>query len=224
VLISAIIPTWCEQSVIAATVSAAARVADEVIVADAGSPDETAQRARQAGARVITCAKGRGLQLSAGARVARGDVLLFLHADAVLAPGARERLIAVLEDPAVIGGNFRLCFVPASAAALFFAWANHVRRKRLAIYYGDSGVFVRRSNYDALGGFKPLPVLEDYEFIRRLERHGRTAYLRDTTITVSARRFEAAPARTLLIWAALQTLYSCGVGPERLSRWYQDIR
>jgi rSAM/selenodomain-associated transferase 2 len=224
VLISAIVPTWCEEILIGRAVRSAARVADEIIVADAASPDRTAQLARAAGAVVVTTAKSRGLQLCAGAQAARGDVLLFLHADAQLARGARERLLAALADPAIVGGNFRLRFVPDSPAAAFFAWANHLRRAWLRIYYGDSGVFVRRSVYEELGGFKALPLLEDYEFIRRLERRGKTAYLTDSIIDVSARRFQAAPARTLLSWTMLQTLYSCGVSPERLARWYQDTR
>jgi rSAM/selenodomain-associated transferase 2 len=220
VLISAIIPTWCEEAVIGRAVQAAARVADEIFVVDAASPDETASLARAAGATVVTSARGRGAQLCAGARAARGDVFLFLHADAQLGRDAREQLLTALQDPAVIGGNFRLRFVPESPAAALFAWANHVRRVRLGIYYGDSGVFVRRSVYEELGGFKSLPLFEDYEFIRRLERRGKTAYLTAAAIEVSARRFQDAPARTLLTWALLQTLYSCGVSPERLARFY----
>jgi rSAM/selenodomain-associated transferase 2 len=222
-LISAIIPTWCEEASIARAVASAARIADEVIVVDARSPDGTVACATAAGARVLTSQKGRGAQLCLGASAARGEVLLFLHADAELSSGAREAMLEALADPAVIGGNFRLRFVPRSPAARLFAWANHVRRVYLNLYYGDSGVFVRRAVYDALGGFKSLPLLEDYEFVRRLERYGKTTYLR-IDIRVSARRFEAAPARTLLTWAIVQGLYSLGVAPDRLVRWYRDVR
>lgn len=223
-MISAIIPTWCEAANIGRAVTEAARIADEVIVVDAGSPDQTVERARLAGARVLISEKGRGRQLGAGANNARGEVLLFLHADAELAVGARERMLHALSDPSVVGGNFRLRFSPRSAAAALFSWMNHVRRVHLAIYYGDSGVFVRRDVYDQLGGFKPMPLLEDYEFIRRLERYGKTVYLRDTEISVSARRFQGAPARTALVWAAVQSLYSLGLSPSRLARWYADVR
>ena len=115
--------------------------------------------------------------------------------------------------------------MPGSFAAGLFTWANHARRRWLRIYYGDSAIFVRRRTYDALGGFRELPILEDYELVRRLERHGRTAYVRDVEVHVSARRFERAPLRTLALWTWIQLLYSAfGVSPARLARHYADIR
>jgi rSAM/selenodomain-associated transferase 2 len=222
--ISAVIPAWNEEAGIAAAVAAARAVADEVIVADAGSPDGTAARARAAGATVVTAARGRGPQLQAGAAAARGEVLLFLHADALLAPGARGAILEALRDPAVVGGNFRLVFVPRTRWARVFSLANDLRRRWLRIYYGDSGLFVRRGAFEALGGFRPLPLFEDYELVRRLERRGRTVYLRAVEVTASARRFAAAPVRTLFLWTLLQVLYSAGVPPARLARLYRDLR
>jgi hypothetical protein len=121
----------------------------------------------------------------------------------------------------VLGGNFLLRFEPSTRAARVFSWANDVRRRRLGIYYGDSAVFMRRSAYDALGGFRPMPLFEDYELFRRLEGLGQTAYIREVEVTASARRFERAPARTLLLWSLLQVLYSMGASPERLARLYR---
>jgi rSAM/selenodomain-associated transferase 2 len=218
--ISVVIPTWCEGHEIAEAVACARRVGDEVIVADGGSPDGTARIAEEAGARVVHAPKGRGAQLDAGARAATGDVLLFLHADARLPEAAREAIIDALRSPDVQGGNFFVRFEPATRAARLFTWANHVRREWLSIYYGDSAPFVRRSVYIALGGFKPLPIFEDYELVRRLERRGLTAYVRDVEVRVSARRFQQAPLRTLGIWTMLQTLYSVGVSAHRLARFY----
>jgi rSAM/selenodomain-associated transferase 2 len=222
--LSVVIPTWCEESSIERAVQAAARVGDEVIVADGGSPDRTVERAHAAGARVISAPAGRGPQLHAGALAARGDILLFLHADALLAPEARDAVLRALADPAVLGGNFRLRFDSANLAARIFSWANHLRRRWLRIYYGDSGLFLRRMTYQALGGFRPLPLFEDYELTRRLERAGRTVYLDDVEIRVSARRFERSPLTTLLVWTALQVLYSAGASAERLSRLYHRQR
>ena len=221
---SAVIPTWCERGAIAGAVATAARVADEVIVADAGSPDDTAAIARAAGARVVDAPRGRGRQLATGAAAARGDVLLFVHADARLPPAARAAIERALADPEVGGGNFRLRFEPATAWARLFSRADDLRRRWLRIYYGDSGLFVRRAVYDALGGYRPLPILEDHDLARRLERATRTVYLREVAIVASARRFEGAPVRTLAIWAAIQGLASAGVAPERLARLYADLR
>ena len=222
--ISVIIPTWCEAARIGLAIQQAAAFAEEVIVADAGSPDGTAERARDGGAIVVHAPKGRGPQLHAGARAARGDVLLFLHADAELGAGARAAIAKALRDPAVLGGNFHLRFDAETLAARTFTWVNHLRRRWLAIYYGDSAVFVRREAYESLGGFRPLPLLEDYDFVRRLERAGPTAYLRDVSVQVSARRFEGRPWRTLALWVIIQSLYSLGVTPERLARLYRDHR
>lgn len=221
--ITVVIPTWCEARSIAYSVRSALAVGDDVIVADASSPDGTAAVAQAAGARVVTAPRSRGAQLHAGAVAARGDVLLFLHADTLLPSQARAAIHEALDDSAVVGGNFYLQFVPRSFAARLFTGVNDLRRRWLGIYYGDSGLFVRRSVYERLGGFRALPILEDYEFVRRLERSGPTVYLRQIVIEASARRFETSPVRTLVVWTLIQTLYSVfQVSPRRLAKFYSD--
>lgn len=222
--ISAVIPTLHEAEVIADAVRAARAVADEVVVADADSGDETTDRAAEAGARVVLGSRGRGAQLAAGARAATGDVLLFLHADCTLPPAARRAMASALADARVVGGNFRLVFTPSSPSARLFAWANDVRRRWLRIYYGDSAPFMRRATYEALGGFATWPLFEDYDLLQRLERHGPTVYVRDVVVTASARRFAGRPLRTLGLWTALQALYGLGVAPARLARFYKALR
>ncbi len=222
--LSVVIPAWNEAASIGAAVDSARSFADEVIVADAGSPDGTAERAAAAGAIVVVAPKGRGHQLRAGATRASGDVFLFLHADVTLPAGARRAVEQALVDTATVGGNFRLRFEPASFAARVFTAANDVRRRLFRIYYGDSAIFVRAATYTTLGGFHALPVLEDYDFVRRLERAGPTAYVRDVVAIASSRRFLDAPIRTLFVWTALQVLFSLGVSAERLARFYVDSR
>jgi rSAM/selenodomain-associated transferase 2 len=223
--IAAIIPTFCEAQNIGAAVDAARAIADEVIVADGGSPDDTAEIARARGATVVSCDKGRGRQLHAGARLATSEVLLFLHADAMLGAEARAAMLTRLLDPGVVGGNFLLEFEGPSRFAPLFSFANDLRRRLFAVYYGDSAIFVRRTTYEALGGFKPFPIFEDHEFVRRLERRGRTVYIRDCKVRVSSRRYEHAPVAALLNWALLHTLYSIGsVHPDHLARLYTDFR
>jgi rSAM/selenodomain-associated transferase 2 len=222
--ISVVIPAWCEAAVIAESVRAAAAIGDEVIVADACSPDATTELAARAGARVVQAERGRGAQLNAGAGAAKGDLLLFLHADARLGPGAREALLSALRDPQVVGGNFRVAFVPARGAARLFTTLYDVRRRLTGIYYGDSAIFVRRETYRQLGGFDPIPLMEDYEFVRRMRRAGRTVHLHGVIVEASARRFAAAPLRTFLLWGMIHVLYALGVPPARLARRYADLR
>lgn len=222
--ISIIIPTWCEAAAIADTIAAARECAHEIIVADAGSDDGTVDVAREAGAIVVRSAmKGRGPQMDAGARAASGDVLLFLHADARLPPDAQSAIESALADPRIGGGNFGLRFVPRTMLGEVFGAVNFVRRFA-GVYYGDSAIFVRREVYAELGGFRPLPLFEDYEFARRLERSKKTCFLWKLPVEVSDRRYAQQPLRTIAIWAALQALYSAGVSPEWLARFYADIR
>lgn len=222
--LSIVIPTWNEAPLIADAVASAYRLADEVIVADAGSPDGTAVVADSAGAKVVGAVKGRGPQLDVGARAAGGDVLLFLHADARLPPRARNAVLESLSDPRVVGGNFLIRFLPESWFTRYLVPANDLRRMVTRRFYGDSAIFVRRSVYEKLGGFRPWPLFEDYEFSTRLRKAGRCAYIRHVSVYASARRFEGREIRTLFTWMGLQSLYTLGFCPDRLARHYPDVR
>jgi rSAM/selenodomain-associated transferase 2 len=222
--LSAIIPTFCEASGIGRTVTHCLAFADEVIVADGGSPDATQQNALAAGAQVVVSRKGRGPQLNVGALAASGDTLIFVHADTLLPATARAALARALADPAIVGGNFKLRFVPSTRAGRFYAAANHYRRRAFAVYYGDSCIFVRTSVFRELGGFRELALFEDQELVQRLEAHGRTHYETQVEAASSSRRFARRPLRTLGIWALLQALYAAGVAPSRLARLYAEVR
>lgn len=222
--ISIVIPTWKERPLIEDAVRWARKIGEEVIVADAGSPDGTAYAASRAGAKVISSPKTRGIQLNDGARVATGDVLLFLHADARLPAAGRDAILDAVAEPQIIGGNFLPRFLPASWFTRLLVPSNDLRRLLTRGYYGDSGIFVRRDIYGDLGGFPPFPLMEDYAFSRKMERIGRTAYLRQPPIYASARRFRGRELRTMFLWMRLQTLYWRGVSPEQLARAYPDVR
>lgn len=221
-LISIVMPALDEAANLPARAREITRQAEpwEWIVADGGSADATVALARAAGAKVVRTARGRGIQLDAGARVARGEALLFLHADTVLADGAISAIRAALRQPDVAGGNFALRFDERGPAALLFEFCYLAQQRLAHTYFGDSAIFVRRHVYDRIGGFGAAPVMEDYAFVRRLERAGRTVRL-PLAVTTSSRRYRGRPLRALARWISIMALYRLGVSPQRLARWYR---
>ena len=220
--VSIIIPTFNEASVIKRTLNAIAGVPGnvEVIVVDGGSDDSTTEIARQSGARVVESESGRGIQMHSGASIARGHALLFLHADTIL-PGEAIVLIeqSLAHDVLTVGGNFDVRFDGKSRAAQFLTWL-YSKLRRLGLCYGDSGIFVRASAYEEMGGFKPFPIFEDLDLVRRLRRKGRMIHLPIAVIT-SSRRFEDQRfASTFARWFVLQGLYWLGVTPTILGKLY----
>lgn len=230
-MVSVIIPTYNEESAILLALGALARAGGEfeVIVVDGESTDCTRQLVEQClpifpqPLRLIAAPRHRARQLNAGAKEARGDVLLFLHADVVFPCQGIEALERVLQTPGVVGGNFDLVFEGCSTWSRLFTWVNRVRR-RFGIYYGDSGIFVRREVFERLGGFRPIPIMDDYEFVRRIERVGKTTVV-PARLLVSDRRWrEQGVLHTLWSWFWVQALYSLGVPPRFLVRWYRPVR
>lgn len=196
--------------------------AEEIIVADGASSDRTADVASRL-ARVVQCPANRGAQMNAGARLAAGEVLLFLHADVRIGPGVLPAIRAHMQDPATVGGNLDIRYEGGDTAARIFTAINRWRRW-FGVFYGDSGIFCRRSVFEALGGFPPYPVLEDYAFARRLRRAGQLALL-DEPIFVSDRRWRRSSILGVLwSWFWIQALYLLGVSPQRLAKMYRNVR
>lgn len=220
--LSVVIPTWNEAGQLPQCLASLARQAHahEVIVSDGGSADGTAELAGRLGARVVAGERGRGAQLARGARIARGELLLFLHADAHLAPGALEAVARTFADPAVIAAGLRQRIVHE---ARFYRWIERAAdaRVRAGWVYGDSGLAVRRSAYEAVGGFRPLALFEDLDLSKRLRRHGRIAFVAAAELACSPRRWEREGRlrRTLKNWV-LTGLWAAGVDPARLARFY----
>ncbi len=221
--ISVVIPTLREASSIAGAVRSALDAgAAEVIVADGGSDDGTAAHAVDAGARVIAAPRGRGPQLNAGAALAQGDVLCFVHADVRLPRDAAAQITAALADPAILGGNFRVRFGRGGHGRFLAAFYHVIRQLR--VFYGDSVIWVRRDAFEEAGGFPPYPLMEDLALVHRLMSQGRLAYL-DGPVEASPRRWvEGGLARTWASWVVIQTLYFYRVPPPLLARLYRHIR
>ncbi|MBI2926305.1 MAG: TIGR04283 family arsenosugar biosynthesis glycosyltransferase [Verrucomicrobia bacterium] len=219
-MISVIIPTLNEAALLPASLRALhpQAVAHEVLVVDAASKDDTVARARAAGARVLESPQtARASQLNLGAQQARGDVLLFPHADTVLPATGLERIMAALDDPRVVGGAFARRFQSDSlvlrATCLLAEW----RGRWLGWHLGDQAIFVRRPMFEALAGFREIPLFEDLDFSRRLARRGRVVTLRPP-VQSSARRFAARGAlRTCCADFWLTCRYLAGVDPKLLA-------
>jgi rSAM/selenodomain-associated transferase 2 len=230
-MVSVIIPAYNEEDAIPRTLEAlsCARGEFEIIVVDGESSDRTCEFVKgripdfPKTLRLFAAPRSRALQLNAGAGEARGDVLLFLHADVVFPCEGVEEVERVLQNQAVFGGNFRLEFEGASAWSRFFTWVNR-KRRRFGIYYGDSGIFVRRVVFERLGGFRPIPIMDDYEFVRRLERAGKTALVPARLLASDRRWRERGVWRTMWSWFWVQALYSAGVRASSLTRWYRPVR
>jgi rSAM/selenodomain-associated transferase 2 len=222
--VSIIIPALNEAAGIAFCVERARAVgACEVLVVDGGSSDGTPERAFMAD-RVLSAPRGRARQQNLGAAQAKGDVLLFLHADCWLQPGSLDDVTKALADANVVGGCFRQRI---DAPGLRFRWlerGNALRVRLFRLAYGDQAIFVRRAWFERLGGFPDEPFLEDLLFMKRLARQGRIALLPDRLV-VSARRWQARGVvrQTLSNWW-LTLAGLIGVSPRWLARFYGPVR
>ena len=230
-LVSVLVPTLDEARELPHLLGhlAALHGAWETIVADGGSRDATRQIAEDhpLRPRVVDHSGGRAAQLNAAARAATGDILLFLHADSRLPRDAYASLAEAWRSPHVQGGNFALRFDDEGGGSGVFErllGAVYRLQRRHGFYYGDSSVWVRRATFTALGGFREIAIMDDYDFVRRLERNGTTRCLPGPA-TTSARRWRAAGiARTVLAWFLIRRLYVAGVPPDKLARLYRVVR
>lgn len=226
-LVSVVVPVLNEAAALPGLLDRLAALPGrfEVVVVDGGSRDETLALARDHPSRPVVCtaAAGRARQMNSGASAARGNVLLFLHADTALPDDAYPAIVDALRDPRVQGGNFALRFDGGDRFSRVLGTWYRVQR-RAGIYYGDSAVFARREVFDHLGGYRPLPIMEDYDFVRRLEKRGRTVCLSGPAVT-SARRWRALGVpRTIFSWVVIRWLFLAGVPPARLARLYRPAR
>ena len=197
----------------------------EVIVVDGGSTDGSIEIvvAHALAARVVEAPRGRAIQCNAGGAAAGGEVLVFLHADTTLPPDAVGAIAAACEEARVVGGNFALRFDGGDLFSRVLT-AYYAFQRRWGIYYGDSAIWIRREAFERIGGFRPMPIMEDHELVRRLRRAGRDVCLPGPAIT-SARRWKALGLpKTIYSWIVIRGLYLLGVPPSRLARRYPTAR
>ena len=195
----------------------------ELLIVDGGSTDETVTIAERYGT-VIYSARGRATQMNCGAKAARGDILLFLHADTLLPDNAFDAIEQALASPRVVAGAFKLCFNCDKLLYKLVAYATNLRSRITNVFTGDQAYFIRVESFRAIGGYPDQPLMEDLEIIARLRTIGRVVLV-PHYVTTSARRHEQTGLlRSVLFMWYLRTLYRFGTSPLRLQKMYLDIR
>lgn len=217
--LSVVVATLNEADRIGATLDSLRVPGVEVVVADGGSGDQTAAIAAVHGARVLIVPRGRGVQLNAGAALARGRSLLFLHADTTLPAGFASMVERALDDPRTAVGAFRFGLDRRGVLLRAVELAVRVRCDVFGLPYGDQALFMRREAFIALGGFAALPLMEDLDLVRRARRFGRVQMLAATARTSSRRWRRAGVFRMTAINQACVLGHLLGVPATRLATW-----
>lgn len=223
--LSIIVPVLNEAAIIGPFLRhlRAAAPAAEIIVVDGGSDDGTVALGEPSADRVLCVTGGRASQMNAGAVIARGEILWFLHADSELPPNAVESIRHLLTDPGWIGGCFRLRFPRREWVYRVSDSLGNLGVDIFGFALGDHGIFCRRASFEKAGGFPDVPILEDAELYRRLRGLGKMRQIRDAIVS-SPRRYEMlGPYRTTAYYALILALYVAGVRIETLHRFYRRL-
>ena len=217
--LSVVIPTLNEEARIAATIDSARRDGVEIIVADGGSSDSTMEVASRQGARLVLSSPGRGSQLNAGAAVAGGDHLLFLHADTTLPDGYLEAVQEIMAAPGVVLGAFRLRIDRPGLSIRIVELGVRIRCALWKMPYGDQAMFLRAESFRRLGGFAEIPLMEDIDLVRRTRAIGSIRIVPQAAVT-SGRRWESAGVlRMTLVNLSCAIGFRLGVPTAQLAAW-----
>ena len=219
--VSVVIPTLNESNLIRQSVQSVRSAGiDDIIVADGGSTDGTREMAATLGCRVTLSAQGRGIQQNQGARLAQGDILLFLHADSSLSDGCLPQLYKAFHRSQVIGGAFEHHIDADGVLYRAIEKGNALRVRVFRMAYGDQAIFVHRQPFEQLGGFPSIPIMEDVQLMRRLRRRGQIVLL-PGPIRTSSRRWQrhGILRQTICNWFLLAA-EQVGISPNELARFY----
>lgn len=195
----------------------------QIILADGGSVDGSLDLA-EGRALIVRSKPGRARQMNAGAALALGETILFLHCDTRLPRGGLRAIRDVMRADDVAGGGFLHSFDRKDRFSRLISLSANARARMAKIFLGDQAIFVRREAFEHMGGYPDTPLFEDWEISRRMRAFGRVAVI-ETPIVTSGRRIDAwGKPRCLLIWWGLSILYALGVPARRLSRYYAHVR
>lgn len=216
---SVIVPTLNEAALIVGFLTHLRERAPgaEIIVVDGGSHDNTAALTLGQADHVLRSPPGRARQMNAGAAVASGDILWFLHADSLLPPDPLGSIVQALADPKVVGGCFRLRFPRQQWIYRVSDRLGNVAVDLFQIALGDHGIFCRQAAFVQVGGYPDVPLMEDAELYRTLRRNGKRMRQLPSAIVSSPRRYEqSGPVRTTAFYLVILLLYLAKVRPENL--------
>jgi rSAM/selenodomain-associated transferase 2 len=196
----------------------------EVVLVDGGSDDETVSLARPFTDRVIRSARGRAQQMQAGVAISSGRVLWFLHADTRVPDNADQLILAALENGLFGWGRFDVTLSGGHILLRTIAWLMNRRSRLTGIATGDQAIFIRRELFDRIGGFQPIPLMEDIALSRALKQHCRPACINQKIESSPRRWHKHGVTRTILSMWGLRFAYFLGVSPEQLAKYYVDNR
>jgi len=223
--ISIIIPVLNEAKNLPKTLAVIPRSPElEVIIVDAGSHDQSVDIAKQFGALVLQELPGRAQQMNAGAKIATGNVFLFLHADTQLPDHFVAAIEQTLAKPGVVAGAFDLSIQGHKLGLRLVEWGVYWRSRVCQLPYGDQAIFLTAHTFHQLSGFPNLPILEDFVFMQRLKRFGSIAIAPGKVVTSSRRWQQLGIFQTTLINQFMLLGYSLGLSPDRLAHWYRRLK
>ncbi len=232
-MISIIVPTLNEDTIIKSTLENLKMhtrdTPHEIIVSDGGSRDKTVKISKNF-ALTVSSEKGKAVQLNEGAKKASGDILFFVQADALIPRGALETIELKINKQGFDGGGFSNVFseynkrIKTMTRIMNFRVFTNDHPGNL-IFFGDNGIFCKREIFDRLGGFKLIPIMEDYDFSKRMRDRFRSVRILDPKLIMSSRRFvKNGFVRTCIQWILIKRLYQLGVSPYTLVKLYKDVR
>ena len=195
----------------------------EIIVVDGDANGSTINGLASEHVRTLISERGRACQMNSGAAIAKGDILVFLHADTRLPADAFSLIRQAMSDVRVVGGAFDLGFDTGRRIFKVTEKYVYLRTRLTRIPFGDQVIFLRRTYFEDIGGYRAIPLMEDVDLMKRIRRRGDHIAIIPQKVLTSTRRYETEGILycTLRNWA-LQSLYACGVPPEFLAKWYKS--
>lgn len=232
-MISIIIPVYNEESCIEKTIQRLYNISctckKEILVADGGSTDKTVAIASKL-SKIIQSDKGKAKQMNTAAIQAKGDILFFVHADMTIPDGALSAIEKTVSD-GFDGGGFANVFdeynekIKRLGVLMNLRFFDKREQSDRGVFYGDNGIFVKKSVFIKLNGFKETPIMEDYDFSLRMKKKFKVKQIKEPKLILSARRhLKAGFFKTRLQWIFIRKFYQWGISPYWLSKLYQDIR
>jgi rSAM/selenodomain-associated transferase 2 len=226
-----IIPVYKEESRIRRTIAALLELkkkdddCTEIIVVDGEDAGSTINCIEAPGIIKLIARKGRAFQMNKGAEIARGDILLFLHADSRLPENGFSRIKETIAPGTYVAGAFNYSTQSLNFFMKHIYWTSYLRSRIFRIAYGDQGIFIRKDYFRKLGGYPEIPLLEDVELFKRIKKNKDRIRILEAKVKSSTRRYDE--EGQVFVWFRnnmIRILHFLGVSPEKLAKCYPDTR